>query len=173
AYMSHHSISRRGLFRGIFTGVKHSFVAENNISIRTVARPPKAIAEAQFLMLCDGCKLCKQACAQQIIQWQDNKPIIDLDYNFCDQCGECVAACPTGALTDSAEQSIDAVPQFISTCNNKISGYCLVCVQSCPVKALSVISGELPILDTTLCNGCGQCCNACFINAISMKFALK
>lgn len=173
AYLAHHNISRRGLFRSVVTGIKHSFHNENNNPIRTVARPPNASQEVMFLTQCDACQRCMQACTQQIIQWQDNTPVINLDYSFCNQCGECYNACTTGALTTEGDLSIDLIPQFMNTCNNKISGYCSVCAQSCPAQAINLISGQLPSIDTKLCNGCGVCSNACFINAITMQFSLK
>ncbi|QEH46943.1 ferredoxin [Aggregatibacter actinomycetemcomitans] len=59
AYLSHNTISRRGLFRGIF-GAVESPPVENQ---RLANRPPFAAREDLFLIVYNGCDECKIACS--------------------------------------------------------------------------------------------------------------
>ncbi len=45
---------------------------------------------------CIGCRKCEKACPIQAIKITDNLAVID--YNLCDNRGECFKACPTGAI---------------------------------------------------------------------------
>ncbi len=45
---------------------------------------------------CIACKACIKACPQEAIEMDDKLAVIDLDK--CDDCGECVAACPPGTI---------------------------------------------------------------------------
>ena len=58
AYLTHHHISRRGLFRGVLGATEQP----NEEQIRTVRRPPFAAREDLFLAVCNGCGACIQRC---------------------------------------------------------------------------------------------------------------
>ena len=45
---------------------------------------------------CIGCKKCEKTCQHDAIKVIDNLAVID--YDKCNDCGECAAVCPTGRL---------------------------------------------------------------------------
>lgn len=167
--LEHYHVSRRGLFRGLFGGVKKSQPQQQMTVIRTVARPPTALDEALFVALCNSCKACEQICPQQVIEWgSDNKPQLNLDYNHCSQCGQCQQACPTKAL--SAEKAdTEYRPLFSAGCLNRVSGQCQTCVEQCPQQALTIHDNQQPQLDSSRCDGCGLCRASCYIGAVTLR----
>jgi Na+-translocating ferredoxin:NAD+ oxidoreductase RNF subunit RnfB len=45
---------------------------------------------------CIACKRCEKVCPVDAIHVEDNR--VNIDYEKCDNCGQCVDACPTGSL---------------------------------------------------------------------------
>lgn len=43
---------------------------------------------------------------------------------------------------------------------------CLMCVYTCPVKAISIIENVTTVIDEEKCLGCGQCYDNCQAEAI-------
>lgn len=170
ACMEHYTVSRRGLFRGLFSGanrVKKEALAPT--VVRTVPRPPGAIDEALFLEVCQSCDMCEKACPQQVIERPEGFPQLNLEYNDCSQCGECQKACPTQALS-SAITDIGVRPEFSTRCANRLSGYCELCAEPCPHQAIEIRTNQMPVVNDALCDGCGQCRTSCYSGAITMAF---
>lgn len=159
--------SRRGFLTRLSKPVQ-SLQQEPERTPRTQPRPPRAVDEALFLRLCDGCGECKKVCPNSVIDIHEHTAQINLDFNECSLCSECVSACPTGALHSSIPVNIDLQPSFSQGCNNNLQIECQQCQFSCPQSAITVEEDELPVLDSDLCNGCGQCRSSCYIGAISM-----
>lgn len=114
---------------------------------------------------CIGFGDCAAACVFGAITIENNKPIVCED--LCVGCGTCVTACPKG--------TISLVPKNHKTlvaCSNKDKGVsvvkgcnvsciaCKMCEKQCEVEAIKVID-NLPVIDQSLCNGCGKCITAC------------
>lgn len=179
AYLEHQTISRRGLFTALSKGAQVSVqdAAPSRIQAiaRPCARPPHAVDETKFVSLCNhesACRACIDACPEQIIEQVDKRPSLNLELAACTHCGECVNACPSGALSLDAPQDNQMRPVFYSHCNNQTS-YCSMCVDACPQSVLSHLDDALPALNTEICNGCGQCVQACYIQAAGMAFTPK
>lgn len=170
ACLEHYTVSRRGLFRGLIAGArKASKHNEVPLVIRTVPRPPGAVDEVLFLEFCESCDLCKQACPNGVIEKEKEFPQLNLEYNDCSQCGACQRVCPTPALS-SACRDIGVRPYFSGGCANRMSGACHACAEQCPQQAISISYGQIPQVDDSLCDGCGQCRTACYQGAIQLRF---
>lgn len=70
AYLSHHVISRRHLFRGILGGTEKHFEQESK---RLATRPPFAAPEHLFVSVCNGCGDCVAACPNGVLQIVEGK----------------------------------------------------------------------------------------------------
>lgn len=137
---------------------------------RTEPRPPKAVDEALFLRLCDGCGECQRICPNSVIEMSDQTARLNLDYNECSLCDECTKVCSSGALHASQNSKVNLRPNFSQSCNNYLQIDCQQCAVGCPQSAIRVEEGERPVVDEEKCNGCGQCRSHCYLGAISMAF---
>ncbi|NOH99235.1 ferredoxin-type protein NapF [Vibrio sp. 99-70-13A1] len=160
--------NRRGFLTRLSKPVTKAVSGEEK-SQRKQARPPKAVDEILFERLCDGCGLCEAACPNSVIEMAKGTALLNLDYNSCSFCEQCSQACPAGALHQSITPFIDLVPRFMDSCNNYMQIDCQACVSSCPVGAIQIEQGELPLVDDSLCNGCGLCRSACYIGAVTLS----
>ena len=136
---------------------------------------------------CCGCKICATVCPQEAITLSEAevadgrlvvRPRIDIDASLCNFCGECVAVCPTHALSETVNGEPE-VPVIkgeafpILTRTMKVAqGPCeattdISYVDNCPVGAISadierddngrVVSVSNVSVDMVLCINCTQC----------------
>jgi ferredoxin-type protein NapF len=159
--------SRRRLFRKMADPVINADTSEPKTP-RQAPRPPKAVDEALFTRLCDGCNICVEKCPQQIIALENELAVVNVDFEHCTMCGECWKSCHSGALHVSQRPVLDVRPSFGDSCNNYVGLHCADCAQHCPTDAISVTDYQKPTLNHSLCNGCGQCKPSCYVSAIEM-----
>jgi ferredoxin len=62
------------------------------------------------------------------VRVKELKQAIQLDRDSCFDCGACLSLCPSGALSQTEDGSVEI--------NEDKCVYCELCVPSCPVKAL-------------------------------------
>lgn len=160
AYLSHNFISRRGLLRSLF----HSTTKPERDTTRLAHRPPFAAEESLFLAACTGCGDCVRACPYNLIQIQQQKAVLELDYMSCDLCGQCAMHCSQNALNIAFKKDTELRPHFSNDCLIKKNQSCTVCQEKCPQQA---ISDNLTV-NNELCNGCGECKISCFLSAIQL-----
>lgn len=172
ALLSHRSVSRRGLLRGLFgAGKKIQQQIDESVIKRSDGRPPQAVAEALFMHLCSGCGDCVTACPYGIISLQNNRPVLNIDFSACDtgSCLKCTEACATGALNFDIVADTSFNPIISSSCFGRRDASCRMCSYSCPSEALTFDPLNQPIIDETNCDGCGQCKTACYHGYISLE----
>lgn len=161
AYLTHNTISRRGLFRSFFRGTTQETVEQRN-----APRPPFAAKESLFVAICNGCGDCAAACPYGLIQLKENKPTLDIDFSACDFCRKCADACSTQALHIAFPADTELRPVFSSQCLMKKGQFCDTCQSKCPQNAIS-FEHKSPIIAEN-CNGCGECKVSCFVGAVSL-----
>ena len=107
---------------------------------------------------CKGIRACEKACAKALHKSEDASlsaiRVSGSDgarsFTMCNQCGDCIAVCPTRALYRN-KAGIVLVKK--SLCVS-----CFVCVGFCPTGAMS----WHPDVDTPIkCISCGKCVKAC------------
>ena len=160
AYLTHHYISRRGLFKGVLGATE--LPAEEKIC--EVHRPPFAARDDLFLAVCNGCGDCVSACPNNLLRLVHNKAELDIEYMACDLCGKCAEACQTHALYPYFPADTGLRPKFGKDCITLQGQSCDVCRESCSQKAIRADLSLVP----DLCNGCGECKISCFVSAISL-----
>lgn len=148
---------------------------------RVLVRPPGARDEEDFLARCIRCGQCAQACPPEyntltlltIDAGTDaGTPCADdLRSRPCFLCQghselKCIAACPTGALDeilDARDIRMGIAVIDEQTCWAFTGILCRACWHACPWpdEAITLNERLRPIVDTTVCVGCGLCEHAC------------
>ena len=140
-------------------------------------RPPWAVAEYPFTELCDRCDACIKACPSNLLKrGTAGYPEIEFHKNGCDFCEACARSCPTSAIHISAEnhfQPWQLIAKFKHNCLSENGVVCRSCGDLCESRAIKfnmVVGGSALLkLDTSLCNGCGECVSVCPVQAIEIK----
>jgi len=140
-------------------------------------RPPWSLNETEFLGTCEKCRSCGEICPRGVVYYYGEgsyfaagTPYLDFKDDYCDYCGECVNACPSGAL--SFERGEKELGKAVVNKNNCVSyggTLCTCCEDACPEAAITVESFKYPKLDPDKCNGCGACIGPCVGDAIDIK----
>ena len=118
--------------------------------------------------LCRACGLCEQTCAELYFKVNDRArsairvsvledPKQDAVIEFCSQCGECIAVCPTQALFRAKNGIVRLKKQDCTGC--------LACVGFCPTLTMYVAPGDTVPFK---CIACAKCVDICPVDALFM-----
>jgi len=118
--------------------------------------------------LCTACRVCEETCALTFFKATDREksairvtppPNLEEDSTvvFCDQCGECIAVCPTQALY-RAKNGIVRLKRELCT-------GCLACVGFCPTLVMYVAPDDTVPFK---CIACAKCVADCPSGALYM-----
>jgi ferredoxin-type protein NapG len=147
-----------------------------------VVRPPGAVDEAYFPLLCVRCGICLEVCPTNAIVLGGfeegiaavNTPMINPLKGACEflrgRCEEsmrCVDHCPTGALQRIATEQVKLgrVNFDQDRCLAYQGKECAVCSEMCPVPRAILVDGDLkPTFSPYECVGCGTCVYSCPAN---------
>lgn len=140
-------------------------------------RPPWAVAENAFIESCDRCDACIKACPPKIIKrGQAGFPEISFTKTGCDFCEACVRACKSEALqitSDNHYQPWQQIAKFKRNCLSENGVICRSCGDVCEGRAIKfkmIVGGSALVqMDSSSCNGCGECVSVCPVQAIEMK----
>ena len=119
--------------------------------------------------LCVACGVCEESCAMAFFKVPDRElsairitaaQVTDADplIEFCDQCGECIAVCPTGALYRARNGIVRLRKQDCVGC--------LACVGMCPTLVMYVNPADTVPFK---CVACGVCVRDCPEDALYIK----
>lgn len=162
-------------------------------------RPPFAVPEDEFLMLCDRCGKCADACPHDVVFELSaslgsdiaGTPALDLLNRGCRMCADwpCVSACAPDALRipvtddDMADEAAPSqvanrlpLPKLASAtldetlCLPYLGPECGACADSCPVPgALTWDRGTKPSIHADHCSGCGMCREVCVVEPKAIR----
>ena len=93
---------------------------------------------------------------------QARTPVLDFHKGYCDFCGKCQTACPTGALGsfDPERDKLGVAVVQKDRCIAYFEG-CVECEKTCPYEAIALDDVGHPVIDAAKCNGCGACEAVC------------
>ena len=169
ARLNHTHLSRRELLRGLLHQFTEPFAAPlAPRQQRQIPRPPQAQEEALLSQLCNSCGDCVTACSNQIISLEHGLPRLNLDYNHCDLCLTCTAACETRALAAELPAMSGHTPVFNDNCVLSYGEACTLCQQACPSQAITLPEAGLPQVALDLCQGCAGCAHSCYVAGCQM-----
>lgn len=148
------------------------------VAKKNLIRPPGAVEESAFLGACIRCQRCIYVCPKTAIKpatisdGLENvlTPIVDGE---CIYCWKCINACPSGAL-----RPIDIKDYKIANAEilRPICIKCYLCVTYCPFQAITKGDASqqyYPIVDSTICTGCGKCWVVCPVRIPTRAIAMS
>ena len=153
-------MGRRAVLRGLLAGVSIPFLGRLDGQIYQVSdprliRPPGAVAETEFLRLCQRCGLCMKVCPTHVIQpalteggmagfWT---PTLKMTLGYCEYtCTLCGSVCPTGAIAEiSGKEKVERPIRIGSAYLERGrclpwsgNGPCIVCEEHCPTSPKAI-----------------------------------
>jgi MauM/NapG family ferredoxin protein len=157
-------IGKRAVLTGLAAGISFPFLARldgriDKVSDPRLIRPPGALAEKQFLELCQRCGLCMKACPTNVINptlaeagiagfWT---PRLIMTQGYCEYtCTLCGSVCPTGAIREitareKVEQPIKIGSAYIDRGRClpwSGNAPCIVCQEVCPTSPKAIFLKE-------------------------------
>ncbi len=188
-------LGRRRVFGVLGASVLYGGIFKTQLRDRAadgyLIRPPGSVSEDRFLDLCLRCEECVKACSSTGGCLQPSGP----EYGFsgfwtprarmregyCEySCTLCGQVCPSGAIQPLSEEEKKKKVIGLATidrfrCIPWVNGEdCIVCEEHCPTPKKAIVFRQrrgvgvkLPIVDPTLCIGCGICEYICPIQGES------
>lgn len=140
-------------------------------------RPPGAVSEPLFSVLCLRCGRCAEVCPEKIIRHlplsdglRNVKTPVLIPEGICTRDFACIEACPSGALQKITfeEVKIGTAVIDVEKCTN-----CGLCIPACQ-EIVNAIRWETPekkkvYIESSICIGCGACIPECPNYAISVS----
>lgn len=188
AFSNGPDVKRRHLMSGVAGGLllvplyRATAVTKRDDTGRLM-RPPGALPEDDFSARCIGCGACMHACPTNTLQpclFSDGfhrlyTPKVVPRIAGCEEkCHLCGHVCPTQAIRPLSyeEKRFAKIGTAVLDRNRCLAWSqnkeCLVCDEVCPYNAISAYVVEttkgrfkVPVVDETLCLGCGMCEQHC------------
>jgi len=140
--------------------VKEILLSKMKGRIRLIVDPSK----------CTGCRICEIICSE--VHEGINDPSLarlrvdsswpgQIRIRVCTQCGACIEACPTNALSMSKLGNIVVDHERCNLCGR--------CVEACPMNVIKLDKARSRILICDLCEGLPECSYWCPREAIRVK----
>ncbi len=141
-----------------------------------VVRPPYGLEESLFLSECVACesKACVASCEEEIILIRaDGTPMLNFSKKGCTFCEACAEVCEPDVLNLANTHTSGQVnARFIISTDSCVAHngvICFSCKEPCIDDAILFNGMFNPVIDMSLCTGCGYCQSRCPTNAISYE----
>lgn len=149
--------------------------------------PPGAVSVRNLERHCTSCQLCISECPNGVLRPSMSmstfmQPEVSYEHGYCrPECTRCSDVCPAGAIIaiDKAEKAVTQVGHAVVDTNLCLSAKgeekCGKCSRTCPAEAIVMVNVEegneesplMPVVNESLCIGCGACENLCPVNPLS------
>jgi ferredoxin-type protein NapF len=100
-------------------------------------------------------------------------PEVNFQRGGCTFCGDCVTACPTGALADLGQPAWSGAARIAASCLSFQGTSCRLCEEHCEPRAIRFrpLPGgrALPEVDVADCTACGACLHICPVDAVTIQ----
>lgn len=147
-------------------------------------RPPGGVPEEIFPAKCIRCGRCVEVCPYRCIVMLDIRagisagtPLVEVEKIPCYLCMKCVDVCSTGSLQrvrqEDTRMGLAVVNRFL--CAAWVgTTLCRTCYDKCPYADRAIRLDQLrPVVDPSVCTGCGLCTNACPVSDPDGKKAVN
>lgn len=182
--MKKNLFSRKGFFKHFTNSIKcfanevfHEQLNSFQSNYPELIRPPGAAKESDFQTLCIRCGACVNACPhfalkQTIVcsSFDKNTPSLKTGNSYCRFCKDypCINACKTNALSFQKDNinHIGTAQIIVNNCLRLKGNDCTSCISKCNEmsKAIALKTfnhKKIPVIDSSLCTGCGACLTVC------------
>lgn len=149
-------------------------------SANDALRPPGSVSEKDFMALCIRCERCISVCPEDVLEpigieggWKVRTPRLSFLEGSCTFCDLCREVCPTAAVrkVDPYRPDLGRIGVAVVWEDRCLAytqaGSCGICVDACPYHAMSFDDERHPVVDDSLCNGCGECERICPANVLT------
>jgi ferredoxin len=139
--------------------------------------PPGAQSLRNMRRKCTACQLCVSACPNCVLRPSNKlatlmQPEMSFERGWCRvECVECSKVCPSTAIQKitPAEKTGISIGHAYWIKDNCIvhrdNVQCKACERNCPTGAITLVEcnqhpdreHKVPVIDRTMCNGCGAC----------------
>lgn len=159
--------------RDFFKSFTKSLIQTNKETLPIVVRPPYGLSESLFQNECPSCqsKACVTSCEEKIIfVGEDNTAQLTFATSGCTFCDACAEACEVDVLSleHGGYRDKIAADFLINTksCVAHNGVICFSCKEPCIDDAILFNGLFNPVIDMSLCTGCGFCISVCPVDAI-------
>lgn len=147
---------------------RRAFLTGARTPAEETSRPRPPGVSDRTLSACTGCGACETACPEDIIEIADGHVAVDFTRGECTFCGACAEACPEPVFEDGVGMEHEV--RIGDGCLVHAGIACMTCRDACPEQAISMRPRIglpfLPVLDPSVCTGCGACIAPCPVDAI-------
>lgn len=155
------TLSRRSLLRGRWSRPAPA------------QRPPWAVDEQSFIDGCTRCHECIGHCESGVlISGPGGFPAIDFQRAECTFCRKCAEVCPQPVFDLQQARPWTLTASIQGHCLTQKGVECRACQDACEPYAIRFtphVSGiAKPVLDPSLCTGCGACVGNCPVGAVDV-----